>query len=209
MGTPRNSTPARVRDDVLDGYVTPEAARTEYGFSGCLAETTLVTDGKANGGQGRSRRRMPSTPAAEKPRTVGRCHHRRRNTRRPLRTRRKAPVVARARAGARGKRGGNPRSTGILERAGIVSVKRGARGGTFVKTRWIPREVIAEIEGKTYESMKRSRYPDHSREPTALARRRRRTEETSTRYTLSSRSCPASWTTKTSSSRSTSSSTFG
>ena len=45
-------------------------------------------------------------------------------------------------------------ATGILERAGIVSVKRGAQGGTFVKTRWIPREVIAEIEGDTYESMK-------------------------------------------------------
>jgi GntR family transcriptional regulator, transcriptional repressor for pyruvate dehydrogenase complex len=45
-------------------------------------------------------------------------------------------------------------ATGILERAGVVSVKRGARGGTFVKTRWIPREVIAEIEGETYEGMK-------------------------------------------------------
>ncbi len=45
-------------------------------------------------------------------------------------------------------------ATGILERAGIVSVKRGARGGTFVKTRWIPREVIAEIEGETYEGMR-------------------------------------------------------
>ena len=44
-------------------------------------------------------------------------------------------------------------ATGILERAGIVVVKRGARGGTFVKTRWVPREVIAEIEGETYESM--------------------------------------------------------
>ncbi len=45
-------------------------------------------------------------------------------------------------------------ATGILEREGIVSVKRGARGGTFVKTRWIPREVIAEIEGETYEGMR-------------------------------------------------------
>ena len=45
-------------------------------------------------------------------------------------------------------------ATGILERAGVVSVKRGARGGTFVKTRRIPREVIAEIEGETYEGMK-------------------------------------------------------
>jgi GntR family transcriptional repressor for pyruvate dehydrogenase complex len=45
-------------------------------------------------------------------------------------------------------------ATGILERAGIVSVKRGAHGGSFIKTRWIPREVIAEIEGETYESMK-------------------------------------------------------
>lgn len=45
-------------------------------------------------------------------------------------------------------------ATGILERAGIVSVKRGARGGTFVETRWIPREVIAEIEGETYEGMR-------------------------------------------------------
>ncbi len=45
-------------------------------------------------------------------------------------------------------------ATGILERAGVVSVKRGARGGTFVKTRWIPREIIAEIEGETYEGMR-------------------------------------------------------
>lgn len=45
-------------------------------------------------------------------------------------------------------------ATGILERAGIISVKRGAQGGSFVETRWIPREVIAEIEGDTYESMK-------------------------------------------------------
>ncbi len=45
-------------------------------------------------------------------------------------------------------------ATGILERAGIVSVKRGAQGGTFVETRWIPREVIAKIEGETYEGMR-------------------------------------------------------
>lgn len=45
-------------------------------------------------------------------------------------------------------------ATGILERAGVISVKRGAWGGSFVKARWIPREVIAEIEGETYESMK-------------------------------------------------------
>ncbi len=32
-GDPKERDPARVRDDVLDGYVTPEAARTEYGFS--------------------------------------------------------------------------------------------------------------------------------------------------------------------------------
>lgn len=45
-------------------------------------------------------------------------------------------------------------ATGILDRAGIVSVKRGAHGGTFVETRWIPREVIATIQGETYEGMK-------------------------------------------------------
>jgi GntR family transcriptional regulator, transcriptional repressor for pyruvate dehydrogenase complex len=45
-------------------------------------------------------------------------------------------------------------ATGVLERAGIVSVKRGAHGGTFVKTRWIPREIIARIEGETYEEMR-------------------------------------------------------
>src|SRR4051794_40189718 len=45
-------------------------------------------------------------------------------------------------------------ATGILERARIISVKRGAQGGAFVETRRIPREVIAEIEGETYQSMK-------------------------------------------------------
>lgn len=45
-------------------------------------------------------------------------------------------------------------ATGILDRAGIVSVRRGAHGGTFVKTRWIPQEVAAEIAGETYANMK-------------------------------------------------------
>jgi len=45
-------------------------------------------------------------------------------------------------------------ATGILERAGIVSVKRGARGGTFVVTRRIPRELISEIEGEVYAGMR-------------------------------------------------------
>ena len=69
-------------------------------------------------------------------------------------------------------------ATGILERAGVVSVKRGAQGGSFVETRWIPREVIAEIEGETYESMKsllevRRVLETH----TALLAAQRRTEE--------------------------------
>jgi N-methylhydantoinase B len=32
-GDPRERDPARIKDDVLDGYVTPEAARSDYGFS--------------------------------------------------------------------------------------------------------------------------------------------------------------------------------
>jgi GntR family transcriptional regulator, transcriptional repressor for pyruvate dehydrogenase complex len=43
---------------------------------------------------------------------------------------------------------------GVLERAGIVSVRRGTTGGIFVATRWIPREVIEEIEGESYASMR-------------------------------------------------------
>jgi GntR family transcriptional repressor for pyruvate dehydrogenase complex len=42
---------------------------------------------------------------------------------------------------------------GILDRAGIVSVRRGAHGGAFVETRWIPHEVIAAIEGESYANM--------------------------------------------------------
>lgn len=42
---------------------------------------------------------------------------------------------------------------GILERAGIVSVRRGAHGGAFVETRWVPQEVVARIEGETYASL--------------------------------------------------------
>ncbi len=38
---------------------------------------------------------------------------------------------------------------GILERAGIVSVRRGNTGGVVVETRFIPPEVIASIEGAT------------------------------------------------------------
>lgn len=45
-------------------------------------------------------------------------------------------------------------ATGILERAGIVTARRGAHGGTFVATRWIPQEVIADIEGESYASMR-------------------------------------------------------
>jgi GntR family transcriptional regulator, transcriptional repressor for pyruvate dehydrogenase complex len=45
-------------------------------------------------------------------------------------------------------------ATGILERAGIVTARRGAHGGTFVATRWIPHEVIADIEGESYASMR-------------------------------------------------------
>jgi GntR family transcriptional repressor for pyruvate dehydrogenase complex len=45
-------------------------------------------------------------------------------------------------------------ATGILERAGVVSVRRGTTGGTVVATRWIPQEVIAAIQGETYASMR-------------------------------------------------------
>jgi GntR family transcriptional repressor for pyruvate dehydrogenase complex len=41
----------------------------------------------------------------------------------------------------------------VLERAGIVSVRRGAAGGIFVATRWIPQEVLEAIEGESYISM--------------------------------------------------------
>jgi GntR family transcriptional regulator, transcriptional repressor for pyruvate dehydrogenase complex len=69
-------------------------------------------------------------------------------------------------------------ATGILERAHIVSVKRGAQGGTFVETRWIPREVIAEIEGETYQSMKSLLEVRRVLEtPAALLAGQRRTDE--------------------------------
>lgn len=42
----------------------------------------------------------------------------------------------------------------VLERAGIVSVRRGATGGIFIDTRWIPQEVIEAIEGDSYSSMR-------------------------------------------------------
>jgi GntR family transcriptional repressor for pyruvate dehydrogenase complex len=45
-------------------------------------------------------------------------------------------------------------AVGILERAGIVTVRRGVKGGIVVVTRWIPTEVIAAIEGETYASMR-------------------------------------------------------
>src|SRR3990172_12269812 len=37
-------------------------------------------------------------------------------------------------------------AVGILERAWIVTVRRGVNGGIVVETRWIPKEVIAAIE---------------------------------------------------------------
>ena len=43
---------------------------------------------------------------------------------------------------------------GILERADVVSVRRGANGGIFVVSRWIPPEVLAAIEGETYTNMR-------------------------------------------------------
>jgi GntR family transcriptional repressor for pyruvate dehydrogenase complex len=43
---------------------------------------------------------------------------------------------------------------GILERAEVVSVRRGANGGIFVTSRWIPPEVMAAIEGETYMNMR-------------------------------------------------------
>lgn len=45
-------------------------------------------------------------------------------------------------------------AVGVLERAGIVSVRRGTAGGIFVDTRWIPQEVIEAIEGESYASMR-------------------------------------------------------
>jgi GntR family transcriptional repressor for pyruvate dehydrogenase complex len=43
---------------------------------------------------------------------------------------------------------------GVLDRAGVVSVRRGTTGGIFVTTRWIPQEVIEAIEGESYASMR-------------------------------------------------------
>ena len=45
-------------------------------------------------------------------------------------------------------------AVGVLERAKIVSVRRGAAGGIFVDTRWIPQEVIEAIEGESSSSMR-------------------------------------------------------
>jgi GntR family transcriptional repressor for pyruvate dehydrogenase complex len=41
----------------------------------------------------------------------------------------------------------------VLERAGVVSVRRGATGGVFVVSRWIPPDVMAAIEGVSYANM--------------------------------------------------------
>ena len=43
---------------------------------------------------------------------------------------------------------------GILERANVVSVRRGANGGILVASRWIPPEIMAAIEGETYTNMR-------------------------------------------------------
>jgi GntR family transcriptional regulator, transcriptional repressor for pyruvate dehydrogenase complex len=45
-------------------------------------------------------------------------------------------------------------AVGVLERAGIVTVRRGTTGGIFVATRWIPQEVLEAIEGESYASMR-------------------------------------------------------
>jgi GntR family transcriptional repressor for pyruvate dehydrogenase complex len=38
----------------------------------------------------------------------------------------------------------------VLERAGILSVRRGNAGGAVVETRWIPSEIVKEVEGEKY-----------------------------------------------------------
>jgi len=45
-------------------------------------------------------------------------------------------------------------AVGIMQRAGIVSVRRGNAGGIVVETRFIPPSVIAVIEGQTHTSIR-------------------------------------------------------